>query len=197
MSPAAEDELELLPRLDGCARTDLWSRVAEGLLLALGGIPALLALAVTEGHAPADPAAVGAAVTGGVLVPLAWPLARVRSRAGLVAWVADELGARELAAVHDTLQRGGAGPLTGLAAARLNERFERARLRAVAQGNMWRFLAAPMVGGLLLSWVADSSAAPVTSDMGSALEALSSSATTAARSSAVTMTQPSSSAPAT
>ncbi len=181
MSPAAEHELELLRRLDGCARTDLWSRVAEGLLLALGGIPALLALAVAEGHAPADPAAVGAAVTGGVLVALAWPLARVRSRAALVAWVAGELGARELSAVHDTLQRGGGGPLTGLAAARLNERFERARLRSVAQGNMWRFLAVPMVGGLLLSWVADSSTAPVTADMGAALEALSSSATTAAQ----------------
>lgn len=181
MSPAHEDELELLRRLDGCARTDLWSRVAEGLLLALGGIPALLALAVVEGHAPADPAAVGAAVAGGVLLALAWPLARVRSRAALVAWVAGELGARELSAVHDTLQRGSPGPLTGLAAARLNERFERARLRAVAQGNMWRFLAAPMVGGLLLSWVSDSSAPPATADMGAALEALSSSATSAAQ----------------
>lgn len=182
-SPGAGEEQELLRRIDACARTDRWSRIAEGILLALGAVLALIALAVGEGHAPADPAVVGAAIVGGLALAVLWPASRVRSRSKLVAWVAEELGSRELAAVHDTAARGGdagGGPLAELAAARLNGRFEGARLRTAAQGGMWRFLAAPVLGGLALSWTDDATARPVAADVGAAMQALSRSATSAA-----------------
>ena len=182
-SPSAGEEQELLRRIDACARTDRWSRIAEGILLALGAVLALIALAVGEGHAPADPAVVGAAIVGGLALAVLWPASRVRSRTKLVAWVAEELGSRELAAVHDTAARGGdagGGPLAELAAARLNGRFEGARLRTAAQGGMWRFLAAPVLGGLALSWTDDATARPLAADVSAAMQALSRSATSAA-----------------
>lgn len=152
MTPAEEAYPRALQQRAATLRR-AWSgaRAAEGLLLGMGVFLGLFGLAILEGEPTRSLAALVSASVVAALVGLSWVSTQRRSTAQLVDLVAGRLEEETLRAAHDTLARGEENPMVALAARRALERATLSAQKACLQGELWWFLAAPLVGAVLLT----------------------------------------------